>query len=75
MSFVRTFSSADTVIYGDVLLLPPFSSCQYADVVCDFIGVVQSVILEDVPTLLIGRLGQHGPVGCHKFAVEGCRQS
>lgn len=75
VSFVLTFSSAATVIYGDVLLLPPLSSCQYAGVVCGFIAVVQLVILEDVPTLLIGRLGQQGPVGCHKFTVEGRRQS
>lgn len=74
VSFVLTFSSADTVIDGDVLLLPPFSSCQYTGVVCGFIGVVQSVIREDVPTLLIGCLGQQGPVGCHKFTVEGRKQ-
>lgn len=71
VNFILTFSSsAVIVIYGDVLLLPPFSSCQYAGVVCGFIFVVQMVMVEDVPTLLIGRLGQQGPVGCHKFTVE-----
>lgn len=48
MSFVLTFSSAGTVMYGDVPLLLPFSSCQYAGVVCGFVGVVQPVILDDV---------------------------
>lgn len=62
-------------MYGDVPLLLPFSSCQYAGVVCGFVGVVQPVILDDVRTILIGRLGQQGPVGRHEFTVEGRRRS
>lgn len=66
-----TFSSTDVVVDGDVLLLPPFFPRQYAPVVCCRVGVVQSVVGENVPTILIGAMGQQGPICCHKLTAEG----
>lgn len=71
MIFSLTFSSTDVVVDGDVLLLPPFFARQDAPVVCCRVGVVQSVVLENVPTMLIGRVGQQGPIRCQKLAAEG----
>lgn len=66
-----TFSSTHVVVDGDVLLLPPFFPRQYAPVVRCRVGVVQSVVCENVPTILIGPMGQHGPIRCHKLTAEG----
>lgn len=69
--FSRTFSTTDTVVDGNVLLLPPVFPCQCASVVCCCVEVMCSVIWENVPTFLIGFLGQQGPICCHKLTAEG----
>lgn len=71
MWFSLTFSTTDVVVDGDVLLLPPFFPRQYAPVVCCRVGVVQSVVWENVPTILVGRAGQQGPICSHKLTAEG----
>lgn len=71
MRFPLTFSTTDAVVDDDVLLLPPVFTRQCASVVGCCVEVVRSVVWEDVPTVLIGCLGQQSPICCHKLTAEG----
>lgn len=35
------------------------------------VAVVQPVVVQNVPTLLVGGLSQQGPVGRHELTAEG----